>query len=354
MIRTVREEKIMKKKVILLVAILTLICGCGKTIPKLDNGKEAVVTFKDGSMISIDDYYNELKNSYGTDKVIAMIDKKILEDKYKDKLDDAEEYAKNRIESLKGNFKDADGNYDEDRFISAIQQAYGFSTIEEFQEIIEMDYLREEAIKDYTASTITDKEIEKYYDDEIVGDREILHILITPEVKDSMTDDEKKEAEKAAETEAKAVITKLKKGEKFEDLAKEYSDDEATKEKGGSLGEINKGTYESDEFDKEAFSLKVGDYSKKPVKTTKGYEVIYVKEEKDKKPLKDVKEDIIETLRDEKLEEDATLQVTGITELRKEYGVEIIDTDVNRNYERYVEKLNESALAQNAEKNEKK
>ena len=53
----------MKKKLFLLTLSLFLICGCGK-IPKLKNGEEAVVTFKNGDKISADDLYNELKKNY--------------------------------------------------------------------------------------------------------------------------------------------------------------------------------------------------------------------------------------------------------------------------------------------------
>lgn len=346
MIVTVREE-IMKKKIILLVAVTTLLCGCGKTIPKLENGQEAVVTFSDGSKISVDDLYNKLKAD-STNAIIDMIDTKILEEKYKDDLDSAKDYAENYINSLKNYYVDDKGQYDEAKLVSAINQYYGYSSIAEFQESVRINYLRNKAIEDYTESTIKDKDIEKYYKDEVVPNREVSHILIVPETKDSMTDDEKKNAEEAALNEAKSIIAKLKKGEKFEDLAKEYSDDEATKEKGGSLGEINKGTYGSDDFDKEVYDLKVGSYSNTPVKTSKGYEIVYVTAEKEKKSLEDAKKEIIDAIREDKLEKDATLQVTAMTELRKEHGVDIVDSEINKNYKEYVEALEKSARNQNA------
>jgi len=333
----------MKKKVLLLVAVLTLLSGCGKTIPTLEDGKEAVVTFKDGSMISVDELYNEMKENYATNLLIDMIDTKILEEEFKNELDDAEEYAKNYIDSLKKYYVDENGNYDEATLLSAIQQYYGYTSIDQFQEGVRINYLRNKAIENYVESIITEKEIDKYYDEEIVGDREVYHIEIIPEVKDTMTDSEKKEAEQAALDEAKAVVAKLKKGEKFEDLAKEYSDDEATKEEGGNLGFINKGTYGSDTFDEEVYSLKVGKYTTTPVKTTNGYEIVYVKSEKDKKELKDVKENIIDSLVKEKLSKDATLEITGMVELRKSHGVDIIDSEINKNFNNYIDRLMLSA-----------
>ena len=91
----------MKKKILLVAIVACLLCGCEKTIPKLDNGEEAVVSFKDGSMISVKELYDELKDSYATQTLIDMIDKKILTEKYKDKKKDAEEYASSNIEQVK-------------------------------------------------------------------------------------------------------------------------------------------------------------------------------------------------------------------------------------------------------------
>lgn len=336
----------MKKKILLTVLIATLLTGCGKTIPELEDGKQAVVSFKDGSMISVDELYNELKSS-ATSTLIQMIDRKILESKYSDKVEEAKEYAKNTVESMKMYAKDDKGNYDESTLISMIRQYYGYSTIEDFQNSRELAYLQNIAIEDYVKDNLKDKEIEDYYKDEIVGDREVYHIQIVPEVKSTSTDTEKKEAEEKALEEAKAIIARLKKGENFEDIAKSESDDEATKESGGSLGFINKGKYGSDEFDKEVYNLKVGEYSSVPIKTTNGYEIVYVKDEKEKKSLEDAKDEIIEKLVNSKLSEDATLQVTAIQELYKSYGLDIIDSELNRSYDKYMDNYMATARAQN-------
>lgn len=339
----------MKKKLLLTIAIVTLLSGCGKTIPTLSNGEEAVVKFKDGSMISVDDLYKEVKDQFATSVIINMIDTKILEEEYSDKVDESKEYAANYIESMKLNYVDENGQYDESKLLNYINY-YGYENIEDFQESIRINFLRNHGVEEYVKSTLKDKEIENYYKKEIVGDRDIYHIQIVPETKTSMTEDEKKTKEEEALNEAKAIIARLKKGENFEDVAKEVSDDEATKEKGGSLGFINKGTNGSDEFDKEAFSLKVGEFSNTPIKTTNGYEIIYVKEEKEKKSLEDVKDTIKEKLAEDKLEADATLQVNAITELRKKYGVDIIDTELNSKFDRYNRNVMDAAIQQNEDK----
>ncbi len=340
----------MKKKIILAVLMATLLTGCGKTIPTLEDGKEAVVKFEDGSMISVDALYNEMKDS-ATGVIERMIDQKILDDKYKDKIDESKEYAKNTVESMKKYYGvDENGAYSESKFLSTIRQM-GYSTIEELEENARLGYLKNEAVEDYVKDNLKDKEIEDYYKDEIVGDRDAYHIQIVPEVKSTMTDSEKKEAEEKALEKAKSLIARIKKGESFEDVAKDASEDEATKEKGGSLGFINKGSFGSEEFDKALYALKVGEYSNTPVKTTNGYEIIYVKEEKEKKSLEDAKEQIIEALVEEKLTKDATLQVTAIKELYKSYGVDIIDSEIEKSYNKYMDNLMESARQQNNKNN---
>ena len=81
------------------------------------------------------------------------------------------------------------------------------------------------------------------------------------------------DAGKAAEVEAK-----LKKGEKFEDLAKQYSTDPSSKDKGGELGFFAKGQMVP-AFQNAAFSQKVGVVGP-PVKSPFGYHIIEVEEKK--------------------------------------------------------------------------
>ena len=50
------------KKLGLLCVCTLLLTGCG--IPKLENGQDAVVSFKNGDMISVDDLYGKLKNEF--------------------------------------------------------------------------------------------------------------------------------------------------------------------------------------------------------------------------------------------------------------------------------------------------
>ena len=216
---------------------------------------------------------------------------------------------------------------------------------EAYQEALELNYLQNQAIIDYAKDKITEKQIEKYYKDEIVGDVKISHILFTSDASSDATDDEKEEAEKKALEEAEKVLKELDglKGEeltkKFSELAKEYSDDEYTKDDGGSLGYINKGTlgtsYQA--VEDEAYKLKNGEVSSEVVKTSIGYHIVLRVESKEKASLEDVKDTILEDLSDEYLSENADASIKALQELRKKYDVDIIDTELHTQYANYIQ-----------------
>jgi peptidyl-prolyl cis-trans isomerase C len=74
------------------------------------------------------------------------------------------------------------------------------------------------------------------------------------------------------EEEAKAIIAKLDKGEKFSELAKQ-SKDPGSKDKGGELGWSSPAAYVKP-FGEALTKLKKGEYTKTPVKSDFGYHVI--------------------------------------------------------------------------------
>ena len=82
------------------------------------------------------------------------------------------------------------------------------------------------------------------------------------------------------EEDAKAIIAKLDKGEKFADLAKQ-SKDPGSKDKGGELGWSSPNAYVKP-FGEALGKLKKGEYTKTPVKSDFGYHVIQLD---DSRPL---------------------------------------------------------------------
>lgn len=325
----------MKKKILIALLILGCTAGCGK-VPKLSDGKEAVVSFENTKIsISVDDLYNEIKEKYALSSLIDMIDRSILLKEYPKNDSDAKKYAEDQLTSIKKYYVDDNGKYDEKSLLSALSKYYGINSIDEFKEMLKLTYYRNQAVDDYAKNSITDKQIQKYYDEEFVGDISCKHILIAPKTKDSMTDKEKKAAEEEALKTAKEVIKKLNDGAKFDDLAKEYSNDDSNKDKGGDLGYFNKGDMVS-EFETAAYALKLNKYTTTPVKTKFGYHIILKTGEKEKEALDKVKDTIITTLADKAKEDDNTMQINALVELRKKYGMKIEDSSLSKQYSTYI------------------
>ena len=82
-----------------------------------------------------------------------------------------------------------------------------------------------------------------------------------------------------SEATANDIITKIKKRDDFNELAKKYS-----KEKNPDLGYFTKEMMVP-EFGDAAFRMKKGQYSQKPIKTNFGYQIIIVDDVRDSKPV---------------------------------------------------------------------
>ena len=330
----------MKKKIFALCAIMLLASGCGK-VPKLENGKEAIVTFKDGEKISVDDFYELNKNEYGLNSLISMVDKYICETEFEDYKDTASKNADALINSLKEQYGS------EDKLLEALQGS-GYNTIDAYKDYAYLSYLQSHAIEEYAKTKITDKEIENYYKNDAIGDMEINHILITSNVKKDATDDEKKAAQDEAKKKANEVIDKLntakKNGENiteaFTKLAKEYSEDDSNKDKGGALGKINYGSLSSkyDELVKAAKSLKDGEYSTSVITTELGYHIILKVKTYEKDTLENLKDSIKETLAEKYVTNNkSSIGLNALQHYRKEYKMEIQDDEMKKQYSNYIQ-----------------
>lgn len=85
--------------------------------------------------------------------------------------------------------------------------------------------------------------------------------------------------EKETRERTAALIARLDKGESFAELAKLHSDDYSGRE-GGDLGYTKRGALDPD-YERAAFALDAGDYTRKPVRTRFGYHIIRVTGTKD-------------------------------------------------------------------------
>jgi peptidyl-prolyl cis-trans isomerase C len=140
--------------------------------------------------------------------------------------------------------------------------------------------LMEEMLQSVGKAALTDEAMHKVYDEAVkqmgeVQEVHARHILIR-----AAPGDEK--ASKTAEDKIKAVIVRLKKGEDFEKVAKEVTEDPSGKANGGDLGYFSKEQMVP-EFSDVAFKLEKGQISE-PVKTQFGWHVIKV-DDKRIKPM---------------------------------------------------------------------
>ena len=121
----------------------------------------------------------------------------------------------------------------------------------------------------------------------------VRHILIStpPAGPDGKVD---QKAVDAAKAKADDVLKQLKGGAKFDDLAKKYSEDPGSKDKGGLIGPIQKGQTVA-EFEQAAFGAQKGQ-TVGPIKSSFGFHIIHVddKTEAHVKPFDEVKSQIEE------------------------------------------------------------
>ena len=331
----------MKKKVLILGVCSLLLCGCGK-IPTLSNGDEAVVTFKDGTMISANDFYEEIKNSFGLDTLLNMIDKYVFESEFPDEIENGEAYAKAMVDQLRTNAGS------EEELLSYLQYN-GFQTVEAYQNFAYIGYMQNIAIETYVQNNITDEELQEYYENDVYPDMTISHILITPDVTEDMTDEEQEEAENDAKETIQSIIDELNDAkdndenieEVFARLAEEYSEDDDTKDDGGNLGEINIGSLNSnyDELVKAANELEDGEYSTEVITTELGYHVILKTATGEKASYDDSVDSMRDAIAQDKLNEDQSLVVDAIRYYRDLYELDIVDSEMDSQYGVYMNNL---------------
>ena len=112
----------------------------------------------------------------------------------------------------------------------------------------------------------------------------VRHILLKTTGKDP-------KADAAVKAKADDLVKQLRKpGANFADMAKKYSEDPGTKDKGGEYDGVVRGGMVVAEFEKAAFSQKVNEIGE-PVKTLYGYHILQVlkHEQAQLKPFDDVK-----------------------------------------------------------------
>ncbi len=184
-------------------------------------------------------------------------------------------------------------------------------------------------------ANVTDQEVKAYYQDhrdeyEVKERRRARHILLrVPRNAD------KKEVEKVREK-AEKIYERIKKGESFARLAREYSEDPGSAKKGGDLGFFSRGMLVKP-FEDAVFSMKEGEVSR-PIRTPFGWHIIKLEkiEPARLKSLAEVKKSIVTRLKTKKAETiiwdranaayDKIIQMGSLSGYAKQHGLKLETT----------------------------
>lgn len=121
------------------------------------------------------------------------------------------------------------------------------------------------------------------------------------------------------------VVQKLKDGEEFAELAKQYSDDTGTKDNGGDLGFFERRMMVQ-EFDEVAFNLKVGEISD-IVQTNFGYHIIKLNEIGENPSFEEDKENLRNIYKRLRYQDDYNALISS---LREKYNYQLNKTTIER------------------------
>lgn len=159
------------------------------------------------------------------------------------------------------------------RLMAAEATAKGLDKDPEFQRqlaFLNQRAMHSQVISKEIADKITDADIRAAYDKQISetppqNEVRARHILVK------------------TKEEAMAIIKDLDGGKKFEDIAKEKSTDPGSGANGGDLGYFGQGQMVP-EFEKAAFALEPGTYTKEPVQSQFGFHIIKLEDKRQKQP----------------------------------------------------------------------
>ncbi len=237
--------------------------------------------------------------SNGKQVLQEMIVNKVLEKQYGDKV------TKKAVDKQYNTYKDQYGSSFKDVLAS------NGMTEASLRKQIRSNLLLKEAVKDNDKISSSDLKKEwRSYQPKVT----VAQILVS---KKSTAED---------------VIKQLNDGKDFAKLAKKYSTDSSSKNKGGKIAPFDdtNTTLDSD-FKNAAFKLDEGKYTTKPVKTQYGYQVIKMID----KPAKGKMSDHTKELWNEDMSDSATLRKV-ITKVLKKGNVTIKDKDLKNVLDDYL------------------
>ncbi|WP_341778536.1 peptidylprolyl isomerase PrsA [Levilactobacillus sp. HBUAS70063] len=306
----------MKKWFIALAGLLLTVtlAGCGnQTVATTSGGK-----------ITESAYYSSLKGTSSGKQVLQqMILNKVLEKQYGDKV------KKSQVTKQFNTYKTQYGS----SFKSVLSQSG--MTESSLKTEIRSNLLLKEAVKDNV--TITDAQYKKQfksYEPEV----SVAHILVSKKSTANKIISELKDTKKSDMT------------SEFTKLAKKYSTDTATKNKGGKLSAFDSTDTSLDStFKKAAFKLKTGEYTATPVKTQYGYHVILMLKNPGKGTIKEHKAELKKQIIDNDMN-DSTVLHNVVAKVLKKGDVSIKDNDLKNILSDYLSSSKSSTTSNSSSK----
>ena len=304
----IKNKKRILLPLLLAGAVITT-TGCNK-VDTYSSTKAGDVTAND-VIIALPE--NELTNTVATATI-----QKVLLDKYGNKISDAaieKEYEK--VMDQQGG-KEAFENLMKQQGLSMEKVKDNIKTkAAQVQMVLESKGIGEDKLK---AEYEKDKKRAR-----------LSHILLgikTAGNPNGLSDDE-------AKKKGDEILNKLKNGEDFATLAKEYSTDKTSAAKGGDLGynSLEENNFVP-EFNKEAKELKSGEVSKL-VKSEYGYHIIKKTDEKEFS-YNDMKLEIAEKLALQEINKDQKTLTDAFKKLFEEYNVKSNNEAVKKYFEKLV------------------
>lgn len=301
----------MKKWFIALAGLLLTVtlAGCGsQTVATTSGGK-----------ITESAYYSSLKGTSSGKQVLQqMILNKVLEKQYGDKV------SKSAVTKQFDKYKSQYGS----SFSSVLSQSG--MTQSSLKTEIRSNLLLKEAVKDNV--TVTDAQLKKQfksYEPEV----SVAHILVS---KKSTAQTIIKDLKSTKSSDMTSEFTKL---------AKKYSTDTATKNKGGKLSSFDSTDTSLDStFKKAAFKLKTGEYTATPVKTQYGYHVILMLKNPGKGTIKEHKAELTKQIIDNDMN-DSTVLHNVVAKVLKKGNVSIKDNDLKNILSDYLSSSSSSSAS---------
>ena len=320
-IKGITKEMIAACLIGLAIGALLMYIIIPKRVAKLNNGEEVAITVGKYN-ITANDVYNDLKDKYATSAIFDLVDKTYLESKYEVTETD-EESIRNNAQYYYDQYAQYYGKSKED-----FLKENGFYTEDKFLDYLRIDFLRSLFYNDYLEKNVPESDIESYYNNNVFGSFNVEHILV--QTSSTTTDED-------AKTLATTILNEINNGLSFDEAKNKYSS-QITAESFEVSFDSNLETA----FFEDAKNLNANEISKNLTKTSYGYHIIYKKDVNEKPTIQAVKNRILNILTKELSSKTEYSYERVLIEMRKEAGMDIIDSDIKNEYKKYTKSINNS------------